>query len=145
MGVHVADGLARVRAGVKDHAVAAIRDALGDRDIVGMRDDLRQQAVPGHGQLAQADVVGTRDNENVYRCLRIDVTERDGPIVAGDYRRGNIGRGNAAEQAVGHGADLNVCRVRDASDLYGCSTANPRCTTPLVQRPRQVLAFRRPG
>ena len=143
--MHVADGLARVRAGIKDHAVAALPDALGDRDIVGMRDDLRQQAVLGLGQLAEAGVMGTRDNEDVYRCLRIDVTERDGPIVAGHYRRGNIGCGNAAEQALGHGADLNVCRVRDASDIYGCSTANPRCTTPLVQRPRQFLAFRRPG
>jgi hypothetical protein len=33
-----------------------------------------------------------------------------------------------------------VWRAGDAADIYGCSTANPRCTTPLVQRPRQFLA-----
>ena len=102
----VADGLARVRAGVKDHPVAPVRDALGDRDIVGMRDDLRQQVLLGRGQFAQASVVGPRDNENVYRCLRIDVTERDSPIIARHYRRRNIGCRNAAEQAVGHGQIL---------------------------------------
>src|SRR5262249_23944794 len=37
-------------------------------------------------------------------------------------------------------ADLNVWQVRGAADIYGCPTANPRCTTPLVQRPRQFLA-----
>jgi hypothetical protein len=36
--------------------------------------------------------------------------------------------------------DLNVCQVQSAADIYGCTTANPRCTTPLVQRPRQFLA-----
>ena len=134
MSVHMADGLARVRAGVEDHTVAAVRDALRDGDIVRVRDDVGQQTVPCRCQLAQVGVMGARDNENVYRCLRIDVTERDRPRAAGHYRRRNIGCGDAAEQAVGHGEDLNVCRVRDASDIYGCTTANPRCTTPLVRR-----------
>ena len=142
--MHVADGLARVRAGIKDDAVAALRDSLGDRDIVGMRDDLCQQAILGLGKLAHAGVVGTRDNENVYRCLRIDVTERDGPIVAGHYRRGNVGCGNAAEQALGHGGDLNVCRVRDASDIYGCNTANPTMHHPSGVTASPVSGFPSP-
>jgi hypothetical protein len=33
-----------------------------------------------------------------------------------------------------------VCQACGAADIYGCTTANPRCTTPLVQRPRQFLA-----
>jgi hypothetical protein len=110
VGVHVPDSLARVRAGVKDHPVALLRDAFGDCDIVGMRDDPRQQTLIGRGQLAQADVVGARDNENMYRRLRIDVTERDSPIVARHYRRRNIGGGNAAEQAGRHGEILTCAR-----------------------------------
>src|SRR5260370_41907587 len=145
MGVDVPDGLPRLRAGIEDDPVAGIRDALGDGDIMSVPDHLGQQTVPRSRQLAQVGVMGARDNEYVYRCLRIDVTECDGPGAAGHYGRGNIGCGDATEQAIGHGADLNGCRGSDACDIYDCSTAKPRSTTPLVQRSRQLLAVRRPA
>jgi hypothetical protein len=85
-------------------------------------------------------VVRPRDNEHVNRCLRIDIAECDRPLVTGHYSRRNLGGSYGAKQAVRHTEDLNVCQVRGAADIYGCTTANPRCTTPLVQRPRQSLA-----
>jgi hypothetical protein len=85
-------------------------------------------------------VVRARDNEHVNRCLRIDIAEGDRPLVTGHYGSRYFGGGDGAKQAVRHALDLNVCQVRSAADIYGCSTANPRCTTPLVQRPRQFLA-----
>ncbi len=126
MGVHMTDGLAAVYTCVEDNPVAVVRDALGYGDIVRVRHDLGQQAVPGRSQLAHVGVMGTRDNENVYRCLRIDVAEGDRPSAGGHYRRRNVGCGDAAEQAIGHDDDLNVCQAWDASDIYGCTTANPR-------------------
>jgi len=90
-------------------------------------------------------VVVARDDEYVDRSLRVNVTERDRARIAGHYGRRYLGGSNTAEQALGHGEDLNVYRAGDAADIYGCSTANPRCTAPLVQRPRQLLAFCRSG
>lgn len=132
--------LAGVGASIKDDPVTAIGDTLGDRDVMGVRRDGRQQAVPGRSEVSQIGVVRPRDNEHVYRRLRIDIAEGNRPLIARNYRRRYFGGGYGAKQAVCHAGDLNVCQVRGAADIYGCTTANPRCTTPLVQRPRQLLA-----
>jgi hypothetical protein len=136
----VAHGLAAISASVKHDPVARIGDALGDGDLMRMGCEVGQKTVAGRRELSQISVVGARDNEHVYRCLRIDIAECDRPLGARNYRRRYLGGGYGAKQALGHAVDLNVCPASNAGDIYGCSTANPRCTTPLVQRPRQFLA-----
>jgi hypothetical protein len=132
--------LAGIRAGVEDDPVTPIGDALSDCDLMGVRRHGGQQAILGRGKFSQIGVVRPRDNEHVNRCLRIDIAECDRPLVTRHYGRRYFGGSDGAKQAVRHAEDLNVCQACGAADIYGCSTANPRCTTPLVQRPRQFLA-----
>src|SRR5580700_1103833 len=134
----VADGLAAIRAGVEDHPVP-LGDAFPRRYLLSLLDDLGQQAVARGGQLSQVGVMLPRDHQHVHRRLRIDVTESDSSRATGHNRGGNIPGGDAAEQAVRHVEDLNVWPLQAAADIYGCTTANPRCTTPLVQRSRQFF------
>jgi len=138
--VDVIHSLASLRAGVEDDAIPSVRDTLRDRHLVGVRDQLCQQPVSGGRELGQVGVMLPSYHKYVYGSLRINVAEGDCPRISGHYGRRYVGGGDAAKQAVRHAEDLNVSRAGDAADIYGCSTANPRCTTPLVQRPRQVLA-----
>jgi len=138
--MNVAHGLAAVSAGVEDDPVARVGDSLGDRDLVRVGGEVGQQAVPGRSEISQIGVMCARDNEHVYGCLRIDIAEGDRPLGARNYRCWNLGGRDGAKQALWHAEDLNVCPAWNAADIYGCTTANPRCTTPLVQRPRQFLA-----
>lgn len=134
------DGLAGVGAGVEDNPVTALGDALGDRNLMGVRRDGGQQALLGRSQFGQIGVMRPWDYKHVNRSLRIDIAEGDRPLITRNYRRRYFGGGYGAKQAVSHAEDLNVCQARGAADIYGCTTANPRCATPLVQRPRQFLA-----
>jgi hypothetical protein len=138
--VDVPNRLAGIGTSVEDDPVTVVGDAFRDCHLVGVSCDGGQQAFLGRSEFGQIGVVRPRDNEHVNRCLRIDIAECDRPLVTRDYGRRYLGGGNGAKQAVRHAEDLNVCQVRSAADIYGCTTANPRCTTPLVQRPRQFLA-----
>lgn len=137
--MHMGHGLARLRARVEDHTVAAVRDALRNSYLVGMRNEVGQQTVADRRKLSEIRMMIARDHEDVDGSLRIDVAERDRSRLAGHNRRRYLGTRNTAEQALRHGGDLNVYRAGGAVHIYGCS-ANPRCTAPLVQRPRQLLA-----
>jgi hypothetical protein len=140
VGVHVIDRLPGLSAGIEDDAIPALGNTFSDRHLVGVGDEVGQQPVAGGRKLGQVGVMVPSYHKYVYGSLRINVAERDCPGISGHYGRRYVGGGNAAEQAVRHAEDLNVWRAGDAADIYGCSTANPRCTTPLVQRPRQLLA-----
>jgi hypothetical protein len=139
------DGLAGVGAGVENDPVTALSDTLGHRNLMGMRRNGGQQALLSRSEFSQIGVMRPRDDKHVNRRLRIDIAESDSPLIARNYRRRYFGGGYGAKQAVSHAEDLNVCQARSAADIYGCTTANPRCTTPLVQRRRQFPAFRRSG
>lgn len=123
--MNVLNGLPGVRPGVEDHPVPILGHPLADRYLVGMSDDIGQQPVTGGGKLCQIGVMRARDNEHVYRRLRIDIPEGDGASVVGHYGCRQLAGGNGAEQAVRHAADLNVSPTWDGADIYGCSTANP--------------------
>jgi hypothetical protein len=138
--VDVPYGLAGIGAGVENDPVTVLSDAFRDGNLMGVRCHGGQQAGLGRSEFGQIGVVRPRDNEHVNRCLRIDIAECDRPLVTRHYCRRNLGGSYGAKQAVRHAEDLNVCQVPGAADIYGCCTANPRCTTPLVQRPRQFLA-----
>src|SRR5215469_18891487 len=134
------DRLAGLGASVEDDPVTTLGDTLSDRNLMCVRREGGQQALIGHSELSQIGVVRPRDDKHVNRSLRIDIAEGDSPLITRNYRRRYFGGGYGAKQAVSHAEDLNVCQACGAADIYGCTTANPRCTTPLVQRPRQLLA-----
>ena len=138
-------GLAGTWAGVEDHTVTVVSDVFRDCDLVGVRCHGGKQAVVGRSEFGQIGVVRPRDNEHVYRCLRIDIAECDRPLVTRHYSRRNLGGSYGAKQAVRHTEDLNVCQVPGAADIYGCTTANPRCTTPSGATASPVSGFRRSG
>lgn len=123
--MHVLHGLPGIRARVEHHPVPILGQPLADRHLVGMGNDLVEQAVTGGCELRQVGVMRPRDNKHVYGRLRIDIPEGDGPSIVGHYGRRQVAGRNGAEQAVRHAADLNVSPTWDAADIYGCSTANP--------------------
>lgn len=137
VGVHMPDSLTAVRPGIEDNPVAVIGNALADRYLMGVRDHVGQQAVTSRVELGQGRQVCPRDHQHMHRSLRVNITERDSPGLVGHDGRGHVAIHDGAKQTFGHAADLNVSQAGSASDIYGCSAANPRCTTALVQRPRQ--------
>jgi hypothetical protein len=137
--------LAGIGASVEDDPVTVVGDALGDCNLMGVRCDGGQKAVLGRSEFSQIGVVRPRDNEHVYRRLRIDIAECDRPLVTRHYGRRYLGGSYSAKQAVRHAEDLNVCRVRSASDIYGCSTANPSVHHPSGATASPVSGFRRSG
>ena len=144
MSVDVGDGLPGLRAGVEDDPVAALCDALGHSDLVSMGDEIGKQPVACGGQLSHIGMVVARDHEDMDGSLRINVPEGDRARITRNYGRRYLGSRNTAEQTVGHTGDLNVWQAEGAADIYGCPTANPRCTNPLVQRPPPIAGFPSP-
>jgi hypothetical protein len=108
MCVHVRDGLPALGPGVEDDPVA-VRDALRVRYLGRMRQHFAQEVFFwGVNQLGQVGMVGARDHQHVDGCLRVDVSERDGPRGLRHNSRRHVAGDNSAKEAVRHGEDLNV-------------------------------------
>ena len=73
--------LAGQRAGVKDDPVAVVGNALGDRHLMRVGDEVGQQPCFGGGKLGQARVMFARNHKYVNRCLRVDIAERQSPLI----------------------------------------------------------------
>ncbi len=74
--MRVVDRLPGVTARIKDNAVTGLRNALSERDFVGLCHHLSQQpaAVRG-GEPCQVRIVRFRNDEHVNGSLRIDVAK----------------------------------------------------------------------
>lgn len=108
--MHVPDRLAGVGAGVDDDPVSVPGDALGDRHLMRVSDDLGQQAGIGRGQVRQTGVMLARDDQHMNRCLRVDIAEGHCSRISRDDGRGYLRGSNAAEQAVRHRLILTCAR-----------------------------------
>jgi hypothetical protein len=135
VGVHVVNRLAGLWPGVEHDPVAGLGHTRVARDQSRLRGKLVKQTVTGRGQRGQVRMVLSRDNQHVHRRLRVYVLEGNGARALKHPRRRDVSRRDTAKQAVNHDADLNLCHADRAADIYGCSTANPRRTTPLVHGP----------
>jgi hypothetical protein len=133
--VHVVNRLAGLRPGVEHHPVPGLGHARAGRDQGRLRCKLVKQAITGLGERRQVRMVLSRDNQHVHRRLRVYVLERDGARALQHARRRDLPRRDATKQAVNHDADLNLCHADRAADIYGCTTAKPRRTIPLVHSP----------
>jgi hypothetical protein len=138
--VHVIDRLAGLPAGIEDHAVSRVSDALRHCYVSGVGHEVCQQAVRSGTEVRQVPIVDPRDDKDVHRGLGVDIAECDRPRISGHYRRRYLTSGNAAEQAIRHGAILTSAPPGSSAAYIVALLRTPRCTTPLVQRPCQLLA-----
>src|SRR5579863_8043967 len=100
--VHVPHGLPRFLAGVEDDPVPGGLDALGIGDLSCYGDKLVEQPVARGRQRRHVREVVPRDHEDMRRCLRVEVTEGDGPLTVHHDGGRDLSGSDTAEQAVWH-------------------------------------------
>jgi len=122
--VDVLDCLAGARAGVEYDPVAVVGNALGDRYLMRVRDEVGEQPWFGGGEFGQVCVMCTRNHEYVNGCLRVDIAERHCSRFGRDYRRGHLSGCYAAEQAIRHGPIL-TCSRSGAPQTYMVALRDP--------------------
>jgi hypothetical protein len=95
-------GLARVGAGVEDHAVTGLTDALIGSDPVRPVDHLAEQRAVRGGERREIGMVFFRDDQHVYRGLRVDIAEGQDPVRFQHRSGGDFPGHDGAEQAFSH-------------------------------------------
>jgi hypothetical protein len=78
MRVRVIDRLPGLTARIKDNAVTGLRDALSERDFVGLRSYFGQQRCVCGGQACQVRIVRLGNDQHMNWGLRIDVAKCKG-------------------------------------------------------------------
>ena len=101
----VVDRLARRTARVEHQAVALVGNPALAREVRGNLDELPDELPASRLQLERARDVLARDDLQVRGCLRVDIRERDDPLVLEGELGRNLLCGDLAEEAV-HGASL---------------------------------------
>jgi len=101
-------GLAGVRTGIKDNAIAGLGNTLGQRNLVRLAGDFGQQPSIRLGEARKVRIVSFRNDKHVNWSLRIDVTECKGAFRFEHLCRRHLTSSYLAEQAVSHGPDTNV-------------------------------------
>ena len=100
--VQVGDGLAAVRAGVDNEAVA-VAQVLGGRDLSCRGDELAE-----HGRVLREGLFGGGevlfwDDQEMLRGLWVDVGKGEDEVILVDAIDGDGSGGNLTEDAVGRG------------------------------------------
>jgi len=97
--VQVVDGLATIGAGVDNQAVA-FGKILGTGDLSGGGDQMAEHGgILGRGMGQRGEVL-FGDDQNVHRCLRIDVRKREDVAILIEALDGDGARGDFAEQTI---------------------------------------------
>jgi hypothetical protein len=104
--VDMSDRLASARAGIEDDPVAVAGNALGDRHLMRVSNEVGQQPRFGGGEFGEIRVMFARDHKYVNRRLWVDIAERHCSLISRDDGRGYLSGSYAAEQAVRHGLIL---------------------------------------
>jgi hypothetical protein len=74
------DGLPGLTARIKDNAVTRLRNALSERDFVGLRSYFGKQARIRRGEARQVRIVSFGNDQHVNWGLRIDVAKCKRPF-----------------------------------------------------------------
>jgi hypothetical protein len=101
--VEVLDGLASVGAHVEDGPVAVLGDSFLAGDLCRRQIEGPEDPAVRLVDLVQGREVPPGNDQDVNRCLGLDVPERHDFLVLVDQGRGNLPAGDLAEQAVGIG------------------------------------------
>jgi hypothetical protein len=91
------NGLPRLRAGIKDNAVPAVADSLGQRDLMRLGHHLSQDPVASRGERREIRIVIFRYHQYMRGCLRAYVTESNGSRRFEHAGCGDIARHDPAE------------------------------------------------
>lgn len=102
MQVNMEDGLAGVGAGVDHRAVAGLVDLLVLGDALGHERELAECDLILRGHIVDGAEVLLGNDENVDRCLGIDVFKGEASVILKHDARGNFFPDELAEQTIGH-------------------------------------------
>jgi hypothetical protein len=127
--VDMADRLAGGWAGV-EHDAVAVGNALGDRHLMRMGDEIGQQISFSGGEFGHIRVMCARNHKYVNRCLRVDIAESHCSLISRDDGRGYFSGSYTAEQAIGHGLIL-TCGTSSAPLSYMVAVLRSRGAPPL--------------
>jgi hypothetical protein len=108
--VDVEDGLPRIAVRVEERPESALVKAGGPRKSGGAARHLADEAVVLRREIVERGYVRLGDDQQVKRGLRIDVFERQQPVVLEDDSRSNVAADDPAEQALAHD-DLRTTAV----------------------------------
>jgi hypothetical protein len=100
MQVQVLDNLAAFSAGVDNQLVAFLKDTLVLRYLLGSLYHAVEQRHFGIGKMIQRLNMFSRYNQDMYRCLRVQVGEGDYLIVLIEKFTRDFSRGNFTENAI---------------------------------------------
>lgn len=100
--VKVMHRLQGIRPVVHDQTVSAIRYAFPRRDPSGGQHQIRRQALIFFRQLSDIGHVFARNDQHVYRRLRLDVAKGHNAVILIDDIGRNLPQRYTAEQTVGH-------------------------------------------
>ena len=95
--VHVVDGLPGVTARIKDNAVTRLRNALRERDFVGLCSDFGKQAWFRRGEARQVRIVSFGNDQHVNWGLRIDVAKCNRAFAFKHARSRDLASDDSAE------------------------------------------------
>src|SRR2546423_3182695 len=121
--MYVEDGLPRARACVDDGAVARFGVPLFGCYARGHAQEVSEHRLFALARFVERSDVRARDDERVRRGLRVDVAEGQRLLVLVDLRRGNLARGDLAEDTV------VSCRHIQSTKMYSgqsSSSTGPR-------------------
>jgi hypothetical protein len=109
MEMEMVDALPSLSSRIRDDAEAPVRDAVALRELSrNFEQSPEKRAILG-GELSRGRDVTARDEQDVRRCTRRDVAERDEFVVTMNDVGWNVSGCDAAEQAVrvGHGVSYH--------------------------------------
>ena len=106
--MRVRDRLAAVHAGVEDNPVAGLGYPLSCRHRIRLRRDFIQEPAAGGRERRKIGIVILWYDQDMHGRLRVYVTECSCSRALKYAGRRDIARGDAAEEAIGHIADLNL-------------------------------------
>jgi hypothetical protein len=101
MEMEVVDGLPAVTPHVGDDPIAAFGDPLCAGELRNILEDSGEEIAVARSQIVGGGDVSPRQQKDVCRRLRVDVTDGDDQVVLVDPRRGQLARDDAAEEAPG--------------------------------------------
>src|SRR5699024_181575 len=120
VAVQVEDRLSPVTTGVEHQSITGIGDIVGKCHLVRLSLDLVDGPAGGNGRRGHVGVVGTRYDQHVRGCRRVDVPDGDGAVALAHDVGGHLPLDDLAEKAIGfgHRTPFRLC--------FAATTRTPR-------------------
>lgn len=127
------DRLSRVGSAVGQHPISRFDDPLLSRNPSRREEEIDRQLPVGRCQIVEGRDVAARDDEDVRRRVRVNVSEGNHGVGFGDELRAKLAAHDAAEDAVPFGL-LGHCHLSSCPRAT-IVRAGSRCTRLVVSMP----------